>query len=351
MTTRHRVLLADAVAASAALAERLKDSACYVTGASGFLASSLIAFLSELDRVYQVGLRLFASARRPSAEVRLFPFLGIQPRVEWVIATTEEAKLPAVGNLIVVHAASYGSPKNYLRDPIATFSANTLGLINLLRGAGGGQVRQLVFFSSAEVYGQPPPEAIPTAENYQGTMDTLSVRSIYGESKRMGEVLGTCLAEKAGIPLTIVRPWNLYGPGQRWDDGRVPIEFLRQALQERTIRLASNGSPRRAFCFAWDGIRQIAATLGLSGKVLAFNIGNGTEEISILGLAQSCATACGLPESAVWYDPAARALGLQRCLPEVSAVLRLTPGRLDFTPLSVGLPLLVEWLDFLTPDA
>jgi nucleoside-diphosphate-sugar epimerase len=370
-TSRHQELLAEAVKASAPVAAALKDAACYITGGSGFLASSLLAFLSELDTAYQLNLRLFASARRPMSDAKLFPFLGLRPKVVWSLASAEETVLPDVEDLIVVHSGSYGAPKDYLRDPLGTFSGNTQGLVNLFGQAKARRARQLVFFSSAEIYGQPPAEAIPTAEHYVGALDTLSVRSIYGESKRMGEVLGACLAEREGIPLTVVRPWNLYGPGQRPDDGRVPIEFVRQGLEQRAIQLASNGSPRRAFCFVWDGIRQIAATLGTFAGVhalpigwaegraegrsgpgmSAFNIGNSTEEISILDLARKCAAVCGLPDTAVSYDPLAGAPGLQRCVPEVGAVLKLAPGPARFTPLADGLPTLVDWLNFLKSDA
>jgi nucleoside-diphosphate-sugar epimerase len=85
--------------------------------------------------------------------------------------------------------------------------------------------------------------------------------------------------------------------------------------------------------------------------VSAFNIGNGAEEIRILELARKCAAVCGLPDTAVSYDPAAQAPGLQRCVPEVSAVLKLAPGPARFTPLAEGLPTLVDWLNFLQRDA
>jgi dTDP-glucose 4,6-dehydratase/UDP-glucuronate decarboxylase len=211
----------------------------------------------------------------------------------------------------------------------------------------GRRLRQFVYFSSAEIYGQPPSTAIPTPETFVGGLETLAVRSIYGESKRMAEVLGACLGEQQGVPFTALRPWNVYGPGQRIDDGRVPMEFVRQARNSRSISLASNGTPTRAFCHAWDAMRQIAATLGHTAKAAAFNIGNGTEEISVLDLARQCAAACGLPAEAVTFNPAAASTGLQRCVPDVAAIRAQTSSSRPFTSLSDGLATLVEWRDFL----
>ena len=319
----------------------------YVTGASGFLAASLLIYLNELGRRGQLNLRLCASARRPMEQVPLFNFLGIRPEVEWEVAPVETARLPDAENLIVIHAASYGSPRDFLRHTISTFEANTRSLVRLFKLCDANRVKQFVFFSSAEIYGQPPETAIPTPESFVGGADTLSLRSIYGESKRMGEVLGVTMGHEQRIPFTVLRPWNLYGPGQRLEDGRVPMEFIRQALAEGAIRLDSNGTPRRAFCFVWDGIRQIVAAIGRDTPVEAFNIGHGTEEISIYELARHCAAACDLPPSAVHYDPNAKASGLNRCAPDTRAVACLAGEAWPFTQLAIGLRVLRDWATFL----
>ncbi len=342
----HQSLLDVAVQSSAPFTERLRNAAFYVTGASGFLASNLLLFLSRLNSRFALNSRLYASARRTSDKVVLFDYMGWRPDVEWEVAPVEQATLPNVNNLVVIHTASYGSPRDYLAHPLETFEANTQGLVWLLKQCDPSRVRQFVFISSAEVYGQPPEAAIPTPESFVGGLETLSRRSIYGESKRMAEVLGVCLAQEKGIPFTALRPWNLYGPGQRLRDGRVPVEFMRQALEDGSIRLASNGMPRRAFCYVWDGVRQIAAALLCRAPVAAFNVGQGAEETRILELARRCALLCNLPETAVHYDPSAMASGLERCAPDVGAVERLAGSTNAFTPLASGLAVLKDWVEF-----
>lgn len=344
MTHLHRQILDSAVADNLDLAPLLEQRCIYITGASGFLAASCIAFLHELRRQSGVPFKLVASARRPLAQVPLFSFLDMRLEIEWAIAPAETCELPAGMRSIVIHTASYGAPADYMREPISTFSANTDGLINLFRQHS--LVEHLVYFSSAEVYGQPPDHYIPTTEECIGGLPTLCPRSIYGESKRMAEVLGVTLAAQHRVPFTVLRPWNLYGPGQRLDDGRVPIEFIRQAVTLGQISLLSNGAPTRSLCFVWDGIAQIARTLVAKHDVCAYNIGNGDQEIPILDLARLCAATAEISQQSVHYNPRARASGLLRCLPSVDKVCALFPRPPTKTPLHMGLRTLVDWFHY-----
>lgn len=330
----------------------LAGSPVHVSGASGFLAANLVALLHEASERGGLGLRLYASARRPPSDVPLFRFLGVAPDIEWEVAPVESSSLPDEPGLIVVHTASYGAPRDYMGAPLATFRANTDGLIRLYEGAARVGARQVAYFSSAEVYGQPPERAMPTAESYTGGPDIGSPRSVYGESKRMAEALGAVLAAEHDVPFTALRPWNLYGPGQRLTDSRVPMDFTRQALADGSVRLASDGTPRRCPCFVWDGLLQVLACLAPAEGVEAYNIGNAADEVTMLDLARRCAATAGLAPESVRHDPERRADGLARCVPDTSRVLaHARPALPSPTPLDHGLLALREWTDWSLNDA
>ena len=169
----------------------------------------------------------------------------------------------------------------------------------------------------------------------------------------MAEVLGVVLAKQTGIPFTVVRPWNLYGPGQRLGDARVPMSLMRMALEEGSIRLESDGTPTRSPCFVWDGLLQLAACLDPakveSGPV---NIGNPQGELSILDLARRCAEQAGVGADSVQVGSLAPGMGLTRCVPSIDR-LRARAGAAfaRMTSLTDGLVALSEWVRWSIHDA
>ena len=190
----------------------------------------------------------------------------------------------------VIHAASIASPTYYRRHPIQTMDANVNGLRALLeyfRALNDAQtpLGGFLFFSSSEIYGDPSPENIPTPEEYRGNVSCTGPRACYDEAKRYGETLCVNFARHYGLPITIARPFNNYGPGLKISDRRVIPDFARDIHAGRDIVVHSDGSPQRTFCYVADAIIGYYKVLvrGRAGE--AYNIGTEAPEISMNELA------------------------------------------------------------------
>lgn len=195
----------------------------------------------------------------------------------------------------IVHAASIASPIYYRQYPIETMDANVEGLRRLLdyardASAKGHPVSGFLFFSTSEIYGDPTPENIPTPETYRGNVSCTGPRACYDESKRYGETLCVNFARQYGLPITVARPFNNYGPGLKITDRRVLPDFARDIFEGRDIHMLSSGSPTRTFCYVADAVVGYYRILLRGRPGEAYNIGNPTPEISMLDLAKKVAT-------------------------------------------------------------
>jgi UDP-glucuronate decarboxylase len=262
---------------------QLKDKTVLISGASGFLAAYMVETMLYLNETLSLNITIVALVRnRENFNQRFINYLN---RVDLKCLVHNVCFPLEINEKIdfIIHAASQASPKFYALDPVGTLSANTFGTAYLLELAKIHKVSGFLYFSSAEVYGEPT--KIPTTEKSYGYIDPLEVRSCYGESKRMGENMCVSWHHQYDIPTKIVRPFHTYGPGMKLDDGRVYADFVADVLAGRDIKLKSNGLNRRSFCYLSDATAGFWIVL-LSGKnAQAYNIGNPAGEISIKDLA------------------------------------------------------------------
>lgn len=191
----------------------------------------------------------------------------------------------------IIHAAGIASPSFYRKHPIETIDANVNGLRILLdycrkQSASGQGIEGLMFFSSSEIYGDPPKDMIPTKEDFRGFVSCTGPRACYDESKRFGETLCVNFANQFDLPIRMVRPFNNYGPGLKITDRRVIPDFANDVHNGRNIVMLSDGSPTRTFCYIADAIIGYYKVLikGLKGE--AYNIGIEHPEISMMELAE-----------------------------------------------------------------
>ncbi|MET7683425.1 NAD-dependent epimerase/dehydratase family protein [Streptomyces sp. NPDC005423] len=182
---------------------------------------------------------------------------------------------------LVLHFACPASPADYLRLPLETLDAGSLGTRSLLAVAERDAARFLLA-STSEVYGDPLVH--PQREDYWGNVNPVGPRSVYDESKRFAEALVTAHVRARDADAGIVRLFNTYGPRMRADDGRAVPTFVRQALDGAPLTVAGDGSQTRSLCYVDDTVEGILL-VAASRSVRPVNIG-GTDEITVRDLAR-----------------------------------------------------------------
>lgn len=183
----------------------------------------------------------------------------------------------------ILQAAGIASPYYYRAYPLETLEVAISGTRNMLQLAEKNKAR-LLFFSSSEIYGDPDPKHVPTPESYRGNVACLGPRACYDESKRLGETLCYVFHSKFGTLATMVRPFNVYGPGMQEADYRVLPNFASRIKGDRPLRLYGTGSQTRTFCYVTDAVAGFLKVLVRGAPGEAYNIGNPKPEVSMLEL-------------------------------------------------------------------
>lgn len=274
---------------------RLKDSTILFTGGAGSLGFYYIQFLVRyqmelgvkkiicLDN-FQNGTPKWISELVSANKLDFYKFDIVQDDL-LMIPGAEDADY-------VCHMASIASPIFYRKYPIETLDADIGGLRRLLEFYKNKPIKGLAFYSSSEIYGDPPADQIPTPETYWGNVDCQGPRACYDESKRLGETLCYLFNRQYQMPTVVIRPFNTYGPGMKLNDARVPADFANDIRNHRDITILSDGKPTRTFCYISDAITgYLKCLLHAQDGFETYNIGMDRPEITVLQLAEIYAEA------------------------------------------------------------
>jgi NAD dependent epimerase/dehydratase len=284
----------------------LKGKKILVTGADGFIGSHLTEYL--VAQGYDVRAFILYNSFNSwgwldslSADVRnnLDVFAGD-------IRDPHGVRMAMKGCDVVLHLAaliaipySYHSPDTYV-------DVNIKGTLNILQAARDLGTERVVHTSTSEVYGTA--RYVPIDEKHE-----LQGQSPYSASKIGADQMALSFYRSFGTPVTILRPFNTYGPRQS-ARAVIPTVISQIAAGQREIHLG-NVSPTRDFTFVGDTVRGFEAVAGCDGALGdVVNIGSSFE-ISIADTAQAIAKAMG-KEIVIIEDG-------QRIRPEKSEVERL----------------------------
>ena len=290
-TTMARILDEDtrAVLARDLPWERLSGSTVVVTGAGGFLGGHVVRALAALHRLGKVErpLRIVALVRDLARARARFAGAPEAQGIAFLHHDLNAIAVPDLGDAnYVIHAASQASPRFYGSDPVGTLLPNAVGTAALLEALRRARdPRGFLFVSSSEVYGAvADTERLP--EHRLGVVDPATVRACYAESKRMGETMCVAWHHQHGLPASIVRPFHTYGPGLAADDGRVFADFAFNVVRGENIVMHSDGSARRAFCYASDAVAGVLTVLLAGVPATPYNVANPAGELSVMELAE-----------------------------------------------------------------
>jgi len=256
--------------------ERLKGSTVLVLGAAGFIGSHLT------DRLLALGATVVGIDNLSTSDGANLDHLSGHDSFTFIEADIIEGIAYSGDADYVAHLASPASPPDYLREPLLTLRAGSVGTDNAL-GFAEQQKARFLLASTSEVYGDP--EVHPQTEDYWGRVNPIGPRSVYDEAKRYAEAITMAYHRSGGLDVGIARIFNTYGPRMRLEDGRAIPNFFAAALRDQPLPVYGDGSQTRSLCFVSDMVEGLVLLLA-SDATGPFNLGN-THEVTMMELAEA----------------------------------------------------------------
>ncbi|MDQ0482690.1 NAD-dependent epimerase/dehydratase family protein [Guptibacillus hwajinpoensis] len=273
-----------------------------VTGGAGFIGSHLVEQLLKQNHTV-ITLDDLSNGRKSFLD----PVLE-NPNHQFIQGSVLETKL--LYQIIkdcdaVFHLAAVLGVKNTVENPLKVIEGNVDGTRNVLEAAYLNKTK-VIFTSTSEVYGKN--DELPFHENSNRVLGpTTTPRWCYASAKALDEHMCFAYGQK-GLPVTVVRYFNAYGPrATSTQYGGVVPKFITAALKGEPLTIYGNGEQTRSFTFVEDTVRGTIACLDPIVDHQVLNIGIN-EEITINELAKKIKTISG-SQSSIVYIPYEKALG------------------------------------------
>ncbi|MBD0333193.1 MAG: NAD-dependent epimerase/dehydratase family protein [Chitinophagaceae bacterium] len=292
-----------------------------ITGAAGFIPSSLAERLLEDENNLVVGIDNFLTGKKGNLpQAKNFKFIKAD------VNSFEDLSAVMLSYRFdyVFHYAAVVGVKRTLENPLLVLN-DINGIKNILHLCKNTGVTRIFFSSSSEVYGEP----VEIPQNEHTT--PLNSKLPYAIVKNVAEAFIKSYHQEHGLNYTIFRFFNTYGPKQSTDF--VLSKFIKAALENKDITIYGDGMQTRTFCFIDDNIDATIKSLSDNRTVnKVINLGSD-KEITILDLANLVIDLLQ-SSSKIVHCPPLKEGDMQRRCPDNRKMLELL-GR-NLVPLEEG---------------
>jgi UDP-glucuronate decarboxylase len=233
----------------------------------------------------------------------------------------------------VFHYAAIVGVDRTLENPVSVLNdiKGTQHILDLSKDKG---VKEVIFASSSEVYGEP----VEIPETEEGP---LNAKLPYAVTKLMSEQLLKAYYEEFGIKTTSLRFFNVYGPKQDSSPyGFVVGIFIEQILKGLSPTIFGDGTQTRDFVYIEDNINaalQVLDNQKCAGEII--NIGTG-RPVTILDLGETLLKVMGSNKEPIHMET--ERIDIKHRFPDVSKMRAMLSFRPKYK-LEEGLAKTIDW--------
>jgi len=232
--------------------EELRDQKIFITGGTGFFGCWLLESFAWANDKLHLNAEALVLTRNYDAFLKKAPHLATNPTIKFHIGDVRNFEFPSGEFTHVVHAAAETNVKLDNPAPLRMFEASTEGTRHTLAFAHVCGAHKFLFISSGAVYGKQPNDLKHILEDYCGAPEITDLNAAYGHGKRAAEFTCVAYADQFGLAVKLARCFAFVGPYLPLDSGFAIGNFIRDALQGKSVQVKGDGTPYRSYLYAAD---------------------------------------------------------------------------------------------------
>ena len=269
---------------------KLRNQTIFITGGTGFFGIWLQMSFIHINRKLDLNAKIILLTRNKSKFLSDYSWLKGYEEVSFLEGDICDFEFIDDKIDYIIHAATEASVKLNLEQPLTMFETVVNGTKRILEFAKQKEVKSFLLTSSGAVYGKQPHDIVNVDENYVGAPLTFDAGAVYGEGKRMSEVLCAVYYKHYNLPVKIARCYAFVGPFLPLNSHFAIGNFINNALKNEPIIIQGDGTPYRSYMYAADLMIWLWTILFKGADNYPYNVGSD-KSISIEELAYEVATA------------------------------------------------------------
>lgn len=248
--------------------DALQNKRIFLTGGTGFFGKSILDYVVKNE----IELDLTVLSRDPTGFSEEHP--GLIKDISFVEGDVTNYSYDGHDYDYVIHAATTVSGVNDKENANAVIECVINGTKNILQFSQDAGAKKLLNISSGAVYGNQPSDITHITEDYMGGPDTSKLTSVYGEAKRISELLCTLFCDEAALEYVNARCFAFIGPYLPLDGHFAIGNFINDGLNGRDLIIKGNGTPIRSYMYADDLVIWLLTLLVKGKNGESYNVGS-----------------------------------------------------------------------------
>ncbi len=270
--------------------DSLRGQRIFITGGTGFFGCWLLESFAWANERLGLGAEALVLTRNLETLARKAPHLARRPDIRFHNGDVRDFTFPSGRFSHVIHAATDSSGSQVKVPPEVLVDSIVTGTRRALDFAVRCGVKQFLLTSSGAVYGPQPATMTHLAEDYNGGPDVSQPQSVYGEGKRMSELLCGMYARQYDLEVKIARGFTVVGPYLPLDAHFAVGNFIHDAMAGGPIKVNGDGTNFRSYLYMADLTIWILTILFRGASNRPYNVGS-RQPVSIAQLAETVSRA------------------------------------------------------------